>query len=642
MNPGPPLLSLHGVSRRYGDHHQWAAVRDVNLTISPGEFVAVIGRSGSGKSTLLNVIALLDSDWEGTYDIGGVNAKQLSGPDLDFLRAKTFGFVFQSSYANPYETTARNVALGLAIQGIPLREQGESVSRALDLVGLTGRSSSLARSLSGGERQRLAIARAIATNPSVIVADEPTGNLDSETGNQVMEVLSELNRSGTSLVVVTHDPEIAKYADRVMRMNDGVLSETRTSPRRKTRDSTTLRSVTSVNAQAGRSARLRRAVERVFRAINNVTSRPLRSVALIAAFALAFAGLVGAAGIGSTASQQIADRLTAAARDEVRVNVPSGTTTDQRIAWMTRIRALDHVESVGEIATLDAGTARTARFALLPSLNDSPFPGSTLAADPDLFNVLRVQTTPSDAARLFAASGGQRVAVVGHSVVESLGLAQDGLGAEVWVNGEPYSIVGTITASPRQPNLLTSVVVPMHLFSSTSSQLVVRTSAGYSGPLAKAIPLALSPTAPGSISVETASELHNLRIGVQTDLNGLLGSLAAALLALAVLSGASAMYLSVQSRTQELALSRALGLGQAGVAAVFLWEGVVIGLAGALAGISGGLAISVSVAAAHGWTALAPWATIALSPLAGAICGAVAAFLPAMRAAKIDPSEAIR
>lgn len=171
---------------------------------------------------------------------------------------------------------------------------------------------------------------------------------------------------------------------------------------------------------------------------------------------------------------------------------------------------------------------------------------------------------------------------------------------------------------------------------------MVRTDPGFAGPLASAIPLALSPASPADISVETAAELRNLRVGVQTDLNGLLASLAIALLALAILSGASAMFISVQARTQELALARAVGLGQRGVAAIFLWEGVVIGLAGALAGIAGGLAISVAVAAARGWTAIAPWETIAIAPVAGAVCGALAAFLPAVRAARIDPADAIR
>ena len=140
----------------------------------------------------------------------------------------------------------------------------------------------------------------------------------------------------------------------------------------------------------------------------------------------------------------------------------------------------------------------------------------------------------------------------------------------------------------------------------------------------------------------TAADLRNLRIGVQTDLNGLLASLALALLGVAILSGASAMFLSVQSRTQELALSRALGLSKRGVAAIFLWEGVLIGLSGALAGISIGLGVSALVAVSRGWTASAPIATVLLTPAVGAVSGALAALFPALRAAQIDPAEGIR
>jgi macrolide transport system ATP-binding/permease protein len=643
MSQDPPRLFLRDISRSYGDANQWYAIRNANLDVAPGEFLAVIGRSGSGKSTLLNVVALLDTTWRGNFEIGGVDVKTRTSSELDRLRARTFGFVFQSSNANPYESTARNAALGLAIQGVPLREQEHRVMRALELVGLNGKEGALARSLSGGERQRLAIARAIATNPSVIVADEPTGNLDSETSAQVMNVLSELNKSGTTVIVVSHDPSVAAYAHRVVRMSDGVLSQSDqptirsdVRPAQDTRPGPSSQSSTDYS----RFASWRRAADRAYRAINNVTSRPLRSAALIGAFALAFAGLVGAAGIGTTASEQVADRLSAAARDEVRVNVPAGTSDAQRENWTAKVLNMSHVEAVGELASIDAATARTARFALLPDLDGAPFPGSTVAVNRSLLSTLQLRTTPASASRLF--EGSSRVALVGKSVAQSLGLASNSVGAEIWVTGEPYTVVGTIVSSSREPGLLTSVVIPIGQLHTPASQLVARTSAGFSGPVAQAIPLALSPTAPGNISVDTASDLRNLRIGIQTDLNSLLGSLAVALLGVAVLSGASAMLISVQSRTQELALSRALGLSQPGVAAIFLWEGATIGLAGALAGISAGLAISVAVAAVRGWTAVMPWQTLGVAPVAGVIFGALAAILPAIRAARIDPAEAIR
>ncbi len=640
----PPRLRLDSIQRRYGESQQWFAIREASLTVEPGEFLAIVGRSGSGKSTLLNIIGLLDSHWNGNYELGDIDVRSLTPQQIDHLRSATFGFIFQSSYANPYESTERNASLALAIQGAELREQSERVARALEAVGLGNKAAALARSLSGGERQRLAIARALTTNPSIIVADEPTGNLDSETGNQVMEALLELNHQGATVILVTHDARIAAYADRTVRMADGVLENSNTESSIARRSEEQPRAMAAaVPSTSPRGARIRRASDRLTRAINNVTSRPLRSVALIAAFALAFAGLIGAAGIGVTASQQIAGRLTAAARDEVRVNVPAGTAGHQVGAWLNRLRSLDHVRDVGQVAPLDANTARTSRFAFTSATGSSPFPGSTVAIDKGLFGVLQIATLPKGASNLFS-SANDHIALIGADARAQFGLSEDGdiLGAEVWVNGEPYQIVGTITSAPREPNLLTSVVIPLSQFSAGSSQIVVRTDPGYAGPLAEAVPVALSPASPADISVETAAELRNLRVGVQTDLNGLLASLAIALLALAILSGASAMFISVQARTQELALARAVGLGQGGVAAIFLWEGVVIGLAGALAGIAGGLAISVAVSAVRGWSAIAPWETIAISPIAGALCGALAALLPAARAARIDPAEAIR
>ncbi len=644
MTVSPPRLTLNRIQRRYGESQQWFAIREASLIVEPGEFLAIVGRSGSGKSTFLNIIGLLDSQWEGSYKLGDIDVRSLSATQIDRLRSATYGFIFQSSYANPYESTERNATLALAIQGAPLREQSEKVSQALEVVGLERKAAALARSLSGGERQRLAIARALTTNPSIIVADEPTGNLDTETGDQVMQALLELNRQGATVILVTHDARIAAYAHRTVRMADGILETTGAGA---SVGSTTdaqgplpLRPILSKKLRRG--TRLRRASDRLTRAINNVTSRPLRSVALIAAFALAFAGLIGAAGIGATASQQIAGRLTAAARDEVRVNVPGGTADDQAALWLDRLDSLPHVREVGQVAPLDANTARTSRFAFTSASGNSPFQGSAVAVDRGLFGVLDIRTSPQSASRLFSSTT-KHIALVGAEARSQLGLSDsDGVGAEVWVNGEPYAVVGPITSAPREPNLLTSVVVPLTQFSTGSRQVVVRTDPGFAGPLASAIPLALSPASPADISVETAAELRNLRVGVQTDLNGLLASLAIALLALAILSGASAMFISVQARTQELALARAVGLGKGGVATIFLWEGVVIGLAGALAGIAGGLAISVAVAALRGWTAIAPWETIAIAPIAGALCGALAALLPAARAAHIDPADAIR
>lgn len=654
MTPRRPQLSLRGIVRRYGAERQWFALRDASLDVYAGDFLAITGPSGSGKSTLLNVMGLLDDEWDGHYEIDGLNVRDLSSTQRDGLRAEAFGFVFQSSYANPFESTSRNASLGMAIQGATLEQQNEAVTHSLGIVGLAHKSDSLARLLSGGERQRLAIARAIATGPRVILADEPTGNLDSMTAVRVMELLRDLNRSGATIIVVTHDPSVATYADRVVEVKDGMASSsvkhTATTLIRAPDDqpeATPTKGGSGSVAPAppiGRGSNIGRALrvaqERASRAINNITSRPLRSFALVAAFAVAIAGMVAAAGVAASASQQIADRLTQAALDEVRVSIPAELSDEARAGWISTLRGLEHVLDVGEVAPLDASQANTTRFPLRPQVDGSTFNGTTLALDAAALALYEVTTAPSAAGMHFERDG--RVALVGQDIAESLGVQMGSFGAEIWVAGRPYAVTGVITEAARAPNLRTSVVVPIDALQDPPVQLVVRTDPGFSAAVAEAVPLALSPAAPAEVGVSTTGDLRNLRIGVSTDLNGLLNSVAVALLILAVLSASSAMFLSVQSRIQELALSRALGLSRFGVASVFIWEGIIVGFAGSLAGVSVGLSFAVAVAAVREWTAVVPWATLAIAPVVGVVCGALSALLPALRASRIDPADAIR
>lgn len=651
-------LSLRNIERRYGENGQWFALRDANLTIRAGEFVAITGPSGAGKSTLLNVLGLLDDAWDGEFSIDGVDVRSLNESDVDSLRSRMIGFVFQSSYVNGYESTARNAALGLSIQGRRLAEQGTLALEALDVVGLADKAASLARTLSGGERQRLGLARALASNPAVILADEPTGNLDSASATRIMSLLRDLNRRGTTVIVVTHDSAVAGYAHRVVEVRDGVLGPGEAQPIQPPPSQPQLSQQPSGRSELGQAeprltgpgqrvgrarrrwAALRQWPATTLRAVNNVASRPLRSLTLVAAFTIAIAGLVTASGIGASASQQIAERLAQAALDEVRVGIPADATAEQRHERAANIAALRHVETVGEFDPIDASTAHTARFA--GPVSTETFRGTTVAADANLLSLYGVTTTPAGAVRPFGLEDPGRVALVGQGVAKDLGIASPGFGARVWVSGRPYSVIGTITDAPRQPNLLTSVVIPVRTLADPASHLVVRTDTGYSASVAEAIPLALAPAAPGTVRVSTTADLRNLRIGVSEDLSGLLSSVSAALLALAVLGAASAMYLSVQSRIQELALTRALGMSRGGVAGVFIFEGAIVGFAGSLAGLSIGLGAAVSVAAIQGWTAVMPWTALVAAPLIGIVGGAASAVLPAVRAARVDPAEAIR
>ncbi len=217
-----PLIELAGIARHFqlGDTTV-KALAGLDLRIDAGEYVAVMGPSGSGKLTLLNLLGLLDRPNEGTYRLAGTDVTTLSAEEQARVRSERIGFVFQSFHLVPRLTAAENIALPMTLAGIPAKERATRVAAALAGFGLENRAGHRPDQLSGGQRQRVAIARATIMRPALILADEPTGNLDRHTGEEVMHLLEDLNRQGVTLVVVTHDQTLGARAHRQLLMEDG-------------------------------------------------------------------------------------------------------------------------------------------------------------------------------------------------------------------------------------------------------------------------------------------------------------------------------------------------------------------------------------------------------------------------------------
>jgi ABC-type lipoprotein export system ATPase subunit len=220
-----PVVELRGISRTFDRDPPVHALRGVDLTIYRGEWLAVVGPSGSGKSTLLNVLGLLDRQTEGTYRFDGVDVNELDDLARAGLRGRRIGFVFQAFHLLPHRTVLENVMLAELYVGAPRHGRRERALLALERVGLLDRAYFLPTRLSGGQRQRAAIARSLMANPSLLLCDEPTGNLDSKSAANVLDILGELSGSGLTLVVITHDEHVAARADRRVRIVDGQLVE---------------------------------------------------------------------------------------------------------------------------------------------------------------------------------------------------------------------------------------------------------------------------------------------------------------------------------------------------------------------------------------------------------------------------------
>ncbi|MBC8464648.1 MAG: ABC transporter ATP-binding protein [Bacteroidetes bacterium] len=219
-----PVIEVQNIARHFRVGSELIkALRTIDLNINKNEFVALMGQSGSGKSTLMNILGCLDTPTDGEYTLNKHKVSELKDNDLAEIRNKEIGFVFQTFNLLPRSTALENVTLPLVYAGIPKEQREKMALSALDKVGLSDRVNHKPNELSGGQRQRVAVARALVNNPSIILADEPTGNLDSATSIEIMALFQEIHKNGNTVIIVTHEEDIAQYTHRIIRLKDGVV-----------------------------------------------------------------------------------------------------------------------------------------------------------------------------------------------------------------------------------------------------------------------------------------------------------------------------------------------------------------------------------------------------------------------------------
>lgn len=436
------IVSLREVSRVYGaGANATAALRSVTLTVREGEFVAVVGRSGAGKSTLLNILGLLDRPSSGRHELDGVDVQTLGERQRNAFRAHRIGFVFQDSHVLMRESAAENASLGLKIQGMPLAERRRRVTRALTMLGLRHRADTAAGSLSGGERQRVAIARAISTRPTLLLADEPTGALDTANAQRIIAHLRELNARGVTVVVITHDPTVAAAATRQVTLVDGVLDDEAAvaAPGIAADDEQAPIPEPAFLPRSEHPARarehtlLRRVWGEMLDAISLHTTRPGRAVLLLLAFLLGTGGLVASLGISQSAAAQVGQRLTAASLDEVVVRAgdagvapPDFFDRDAEGNAVAAIERLDGVIGAGYDASISSKAAHLtvlARGAVEPQ---QVFGGAIHVADAGFLAVQDAVVSPTSSRTLLDNPWQGAVAILGERAAQEMGSAAPG------------------------------------------------------------------------------------------------------------------------------------------------------------------------------------------------------------------------
>jgi macrolide transport system ATP-binding/permease protein len=641
-----PLLALTGVSRTYTSGGEPLTVlTGVTLTVQSGEFVAIMGASGSGKSTLMNIIGCLDRPSSGTYSVRGIDVAGLDGDDLAALRRDTFGFIFQRYNLMPDLSAVENAEVPAVYCGMAKLQRASHASDLLRELGLGDRLEFHPNQLSGGQQQRVSIARALMNGGPVILADEPTGALDSQGGKEVMAILEELHGRGHTIILVTHDSDIAAYAYRIVRITDGRI----------TSDEMQQKAQTARQAQIGDTAPPAKpgvAVlgESLKMALRSLLHNRLRTALTMLGIIIGVASVVALMAIGNGAKQDVLDRIQAMGTDlltiergAANVRASGGAVTSflpEDLPAIVSVPGVAMAIPETELSSLVRFGAEDLMITAVGTGEDFP----------------QVHDWPLQTGVFFTAEHVTRyaqVVVIGQTVVKNLfPPGTSPLGQYVLIGNAPFMVIGVLSgkgSTPRGDDQDNAVWLPYTtagarvLGQRFFRHIIVRVKPGADMGVVQAglRTLLLHRHGTEDFNIRNMADTIETASATQNTLTYLLAAIAVISLIVGGIGVMNIMLVSVTERTREIGIRMAIGARSFDVLFQFLTEAVMVCFIGGLAGVLVGIAGGLSTAAMAGWRVMFTVTPIVLAFGCAFLTGIVFGYLPARKAAHLEPIEAL-
>ena len=627
------VLELDEVTKVYGEEPPVFALRGVSFSVRRGELVAIVGPSGSGKSTLLHVIGTLERPSSGVVRIGGIDAAGLGDRELSRLRAREIGFVFQQFFLAEHATVRENVADGMLYAGAPAAERYARADEALERVGLSHRATFKPTKLSGGERQRVAIARALVGRPAIVLADEPTGNLDSTTGASIMELIRELNAAGATILMITHDAGLADQLPRQIRMLDG--------------------QVVSDGAMSADAGRLR--LNDALRVTSvGLRARPLRAALSALGIAIGTAAIVAVLGLSSSSQAGLLAEIDRLGTNMLTLEAGQSVTGQPSklpLEAPARITHLDDVQLLAHTALVKGKSVYRSR--MIPATNTGGL--QVRATSLNLLSVLN--TGLARGAWLNPGTAREPVAVLGSAAAQRLGIDRIFPDQRIWLGGQWFNVAGVLESSPLEPDIDNSALIGYPAAqrylgyislvqgerkAGPPSSIYVRADTDHVAEVQSLLAPTANPQAPDEVNVSQPSDALTARAAAAGAFDSLFLGLGVVALIVGAVGVANIMIISVLERRSEIGLRRALGATKSQIRTQFLGESILLAAIGGIVGVLAGAMATAIYASSKNWDIVIPVEAWTGGIASAILIGAFAGLMPAVRASRMPPTVALR